>query len=69
MAPRPADRSRRRAPASVAALAALVVAVLLLGGGWVTGGLITNDFTLSMVLTAAWVGLVGLACLALVLRR
>jgi hypothetical protein len=46
-----------------------VVAVVLLGGGWVAGGLITNDFMVSMVLTALWVGAVGLACLVLVLRR
>jgi hypothetical protein len=46
-----------------------LVVLLLLGGGWVTGGLITNDFTLSMVLTAAWVGAVGLACLLAFRRR
>jgi len=45
------------------------VVVLLLGGGWVTGALITNDFLLSMVLTAAWTGIVGLACLVLFRRR
>jgi hypothetical protein len=56
-------------PVLVRVLAIPLVAVVLLGGGWVTGGLITNDFTLSMVLTAAWVGVVGLACLALVYKR
>jgi hypothetical protein len=46
-----------------------VVVVLLLGGGWLTGAVLTNDFTLSMVLTAAWVGILGVACLLLVRRR
>ncbi|MGH8571051.1 MAG: DM13 domain-containing protein, partial [Gammaproteobacteria bacterium] len=46
-----------------------LVVVLVLGGGWITGGLITNDFTLSMVLTAVWVGTIGAACLLLFLRR
>jgi hypothetical protein len=59
----------RPSPALVRLLSVPIVVVLLLAGGWVTGGLITNDFTVSMVLTAAWVGLVGLACLALVLSR
>jgi hypothetical protein len=58
-----------RAPVLVRVLAIPLVAAVLLAGGWVTGGLITNDFTLSMVLTAAWVALVGLACVALVYRR
>ncbi len=45
----------------------VVVAVVLLGI-WVTGGLITNDFTLSMWLTAGWMGLSGLICLAIAAR-
>jgi hypothetical protein len=61
--------TRPRAPLLVRLLSVPVVASILLGGGWVTGGLITNDFTASMLLTAVWVGLVGLACLALFLRR
>jgi hypothetical protein len=65
----PTDAPRPAAPAFVRVLSVPVVAVLLLGGGWVAGAVITNDFTASMVLTAAWVGFVGLACLALVLRR
>jgi hypothetical protein len=56
-------------PPLVRVLSVPLVIVVLLGGGWVAGALITNDFTLSMFLTAAWVGLVGLACLALFLRR
>jgi hypothetical protein len=46
-----------------------VVAVVLVGGGWVAGGLVTNDFGVSMVLTTVWVGLVGAACLGLFLKR
>jgi hypothetical protein len=60
---------RRRTPVLIRVLSVPVVALVLLGGGWVTGALISNDFTLSMLLTAAWVGLVGLGCLALFLRR
>lgn len=56
-------------PRLVRLLSVPVVVVLLLGGGWVTGAVITNDFTLSMALTAAWVGLVGLGCLLLFRRR
>ena len=58
-----------RAPTLIRILSLPAVAVVLLGGGWVTSALVTNDFTASMALTAAWVGLVGLACLALFLRR
>jgi hypothetical protein len=61
--------SGKRPPALLRVLSAPVVALVLLGGGWVTSALLTNDFTASMVLTAAWVGLVGLASLALFLRR
>lgn len=56
-------------PPLVRLLAVPAVAILLLGGGWVTGALITNDFWLSMALTAAWVGIVGLACVLLFRRR
>lgn len=60
---------RKRVPPLVRALSAPAVAIVLLAGGWVAGGLITNDFTASMVLTVAWTGAVGLACLALFHRR
>jgi len=46
-----------------------VVLVLLVGGVWVTGGLITDDFKVAMVLTGVWIALLGLACLLLSLRR
>jgi hypothetical protein len=69
MSSRPSPGSRRPVPVLIRALSVPVVALALLGGGWVAGALISNDFTVSMLLTAAWVGLVGLACLALFLRR
>jgi hypothetical protein len=50
-------------------LAAVAVVVALVVGVWVTGGLITNDFTLSMWLTAAWLALAGLICLGIATRR
>ena len=63
LAPRqPASRTARL-------LSVPLVVALLVGGGWITGGVLTNDFTLSMVLTAVWVGSLGLACLLLVRRR
>jgi Electron transfer DM13 len=46
-----------------------IVVVLLVGGVWVSGGLITDDFKLSMALTTAWVLALGAGCLALALRR
>ena len=67
--PDPSTGPRRPAPVPVRLLSVPVVALILLGGGWAAGAQITNNFRASMVLTAAWVGLVGLACLALFLRR
>jgi hypothetical protein len=49
-------------------LTVVVVAVLVLGI-WLAGGVLTNDFTASLALTAAWMGAAGLACLVLALRR
>jgi hypothetical protein len=48
---------------------AIAVAVVLLAGIWVSGGLITNDFTLAMVLTAVWMGGAAAACLLIAWRR
>jgi hypothetical protein len=50
-------------------LLALAVAALVVGGFWVFGGKVTDEFVLSMILTAVWVGAVGLACLVLAVRR
>ena len=65
------DPVSTRAPLSgtVRVLSAFAVAVLVLGGGWVAGGVLTNDFGLAMLLTTVWVGAVGLACLLLFLHR
>ena len=45
-----------------------VVVAVVLAGIWVTGGVITNSFTVSMWLTAAWMGLAGVVCLAIAVR-
>lgn len=50
-------------------LLALVVAALLVAGIWVAGGLLTNDYLASIVLTGAWMAAAGIACLVLGLRR
>jgi hypothetical protein len=42
-----------------------LVAAVVLVGIWVTGGVLTNDFTLSMVFTALWLGAVGTTALAI----
>lgn len=65
----PGRTSTASTPALIRALSVPAVAAVLLGGGWVAGGLISNDFAVSMLLTAAWAGLVGIACLVLVARR
>jgi hypothetical protein len=46
-----------------------VVAGIVAGGVWVTGGLVTDDFRLAMALTAAWMAVSGAACLAVAVRR
>jgi len=48
---------------------AVVVAAVLVLGIWLTAGVITNDFTASLALTAAWMGAAGLVCLVVALRR
>ena len=58
--------TRTRPLARLAAIPVVVIAVLL--GIWVTGGVITNDFALAMWLTAAWMGVAGLACFAIAAR-
>jgi hypothetical protein len=45
------------------------VVVVLVGGIWVTGGLITNEFTVAMVLTGVWMALVGAVCALVAWRR
>jgi hypothetical protein len=50
-------------------LAVPLVAIAVLVGIWVTGGLLTNDFALAMALTAVWMGVAGLACAVVAWRR
>jgi len=45
-----------------------VVASVVVGGIWVTGGLVTNDETIAKGLTAAWLVVAGLIALALAWR-
>jgi hypothetical protein len=49
-------------------LAVPATVVTLIAGIWVTGGLLTNDFTLAMRLTAVWMALAGLTAI-LIARR
>jgi hypothetical protein len=65
-----APPAKPRAAHSVAAKAAAAagVAVVVVAGIWVSGGLITNDFGLAMWLTAGWMGVAGLAALGAALR-
>ena len=43
--------------------------VVMVIGIWITGGLITDEFKLAMLLTAAWMALLGLACVVVAIRR
>ena len=57
-------------PSVAAKLAAAVsVAVVVLAGIWISGGLITNDFELAMALTAVWMALAAAGCLVVAWRR
>lgn len=49
-------------------VAVLVPAFLVVGGIWFFGAVVTDDFVLSAVLTALWLGTVGVAVLALARR-
>jgi hypothetical protein len=62
-------RTRSRAPLALRLLSVPVVAIALLAGIWVSGGLVTDDFRLAMALTAAWIALAGLACGLVAWRR
>lgn len=71
MAVGPSPTPRMGFVASVWARLALVpfVAAIVLLGIWVTGGLLTNDFRLSMLFTALWLGAAGLGALLVARRR
>jgi hypothetical protein len=43
--------------------------VVMVGGVWVTGGVITDEFRVAIWLTGAWIALLGLICLLLAIRR
>jgi Electron transfer DM13 len=63
------NRARQRTSWPARVGAAVAVVVVLLVGIWVSGGLITNDFTLAMALTAVWMGLAAALCLLVAWRR
>jgi hypothetical protein len=46
-----------------------IVAAIVLGGIWITGGVITDDFRIGMLLTALWFALAGVVSLAIGWRR
>ena len=48
--------------------AALLVAAVVVAGVWVTGGLLTEDATVAMLLTGGWFAVAGLAALLLARR-
>jgi hypothetical protein len=52
--------SSRRFPVWLRLALVPVVAVLVLAGIWIAGGILTNNFRLSMLFTALWLGLAGL---------
>ncbi len=43
-------------------LTAVLVVIVLLAGIWVAGGVITNDFTVAMLLTVLWMGIAFVVC-------
>jgi hypothetical protein len=45
-----------------------VVAGVTILGLWITGGVLTDDATVSMALTGVWMALAGLACLVIAVR-
>jgi hypothetical protein len=61
-------RAARRPSATLRLLAVLVVAATLAAGVWVAGGVITNDFRLSIALTTAWFAISGAGCLIVAVR-
>lgn len=62
-------QTRDSTPLAVRLLSIPVVAIGLLVGIWVTGGVLTNDFKLAMALTAAWMTVAGIACALFAWRR
>ncbi len=58
-----------RTRVAVKLLIAVTVVAILLVGIWFSGAEITNDFEISMLLTGVWLGIAGLVCLLIALRR
>jgi uncharacterized membrane protein len=54
---------------AVGLLAALAVAVVVIAGIWVTGGLITDEFAVAMVLTGAWMAVAAVGAGLVAWRR
>ena len=50
------------------AVAALLMAAVVVAGVWVTGGLLTEDATVAMLLTGVWFAVAGLAAFLLARR-
>jgi Electron transfer DM13 len=59
---------RGHVPLALRLLAAPVTAAVIVLGVWLAGGVITDDFVLAMSLTAAWIGLAGLAAVAIAVK-
>ena len=58
---------RRRTPSAL--LAAVAVVAIVLAGVWVAGGVVSNDYRISMALTAVWFAFSGAACVLIARRR
>lgn len=56
------------APLALRVLAVPATVAIVLVGLWATGGLLTNDFELAMLLTAGWMGLAGVIALTIAVR-
>jgi Electron transfer DM13 len=54
--------------AALRVLAIPATVVIVVAGIWVTGAVLTNDFTLAMQLTAGWMALAGLIAVAIAFR-
>ena len=66
---RVATQARRPVPVHVRLLALPVVALVVLAGLWVTGGLLTDDARAAKMLTGGWLLATGALAVAIGLRR
>ena len=60
---------RERTPVLAKLAAAVATVVVVIGGIWVSGGVITNEFALAMALTAVWMGIAAVGCVLIAWRR